>query len=30
MAEYKNVEKPFLNKLRKIGWDVIDLGSYAI
>ena len=26
MAEYINVEKPFLDKLRKLGWQVIDQG----
>lgn len=26
MAEYINVEKPFLNKLRHLGWHVIDQG----
>ncbi|MEA3485853.1 MAG: HsdR family type I site-specific deoxyribonuclease [Candidatus Aerophobetes bacterium] len=26
MAEYKNVEKPFLEKLRLLGWQVIDQG----
>lgn len=26
MAEYINVEKPFLDKLRQIGWQVIDQG----
>lgn len=26
MAEYINVEKPFLNKLRQLGWQVIDQG----
>ena len=26
MAEYINVEKPFLDKLRLLGWDVIDQG----
>ncbi len=30
MAEYKNVEKPFLEKLKEIGWDVIDFGCYGI
>lgn len=30
MAEYKNVEKPFLEKLREIGWDVIDHGAFGI
>ena len=24
MSEYTNVERPFLDKLRQIGWDVID------
>ena len=26
MAEYINVEKPFLEKLRRLGWQVIDQG----
>ncbi|MBL8008943.1 MAG: hypothetical protein JNJ56_15605, partial [Ignavibacteria bacterium] len=26
MAEYINVEKPFLDKLRHLGWQVIDQG----
>lgn len=26
MAEYKNVEKPFLNKLKELGWDIIEHG----
>jgi type I restriction enzyme, R subunit len=26
MAEYANVEKPFLDKLRQLGWQVIDQG----
>jgi len=26
MAEYINVEKPFLDKLRLLGWQVIDQG----
>ena len=26
MAEYKNIEKPFLEKLRLLGWQVIDQG----
>jgi type I restriction enzyme R subunit len=26
MSEYTNVERPFLDKLRQIGWDVIDQG----
>ena len=26
MAEYKNVEKPFLDKLRQLNWQVIDQG----
>ncbi len=30
MAEYINVEKPFLEKLREIGWDVIDHGAFGI
>ena len=30
MAEYTNVEKPFLEKLKQIGWDVIDQGSFGI
>ncbi len=27
MSEYTNVEHPFLEKLRKIDWQVIDKGS---
>lgn len=27
MAEYINVEKPFLEKLRQIGWTIIDKGE---
>ena len=30
MAEYKNVEKPFLEKLRQLKWEVIDQGSFGI
>ena len=30
MAEYINVEKPFLDKLRQIGWEVYDNGSGGI
>jgi hypothetical protein len=30
MAEYTNVEKPFLNKLREIDWDVIDHGAIEL
>ncbi|MBI9041960.1 HsdR family type I site-specific deoxyribonuclease [Lutibacter sp.] len=30
MAEYKNVEKPFLEKLKQLGWQVIDQGSFGI
>ena len=30
MAEYKNVEKPFLDKLRQLNWEVIDQGSFGI
>lgn len=26
MAEYVNIEKPFLDKLRQLGWQVIDQG----
>lgn len=26
MAEYQNVERPFLEKLRQLGWQVIDQG----
>ena len=26
MAEYTNVERPFLDKLRQCGWHVIDQG----
>ncbi|MBN1117400.1 MAG: hypothetical protein JXA77_09365 [Bacteroidales bacterium] len=28
MAEYINVEKPFLDKLRQLGWQVIDQGIW--
>ncbi len=24
MSEYTNVERPFLDKLRQVGWEVID------
>ncbi len=27
MSEYSNVERPFLDKLRQLGWEVIDHGS---
>lgn len=27
MAEYINVEKPFLKKLKQLGWQVIDQGQ---
>ena len=27
MAEYTNVEKPFLEKLRQAHWQVIDQGQ---
>lgn len=30
MAEYNNVEKPFLEKLRELNWKVIDQGSFGI
>ncbi|PWK28221.1 type I restriction enzyme R subunit [Arcicella aurantiaca] len=30
MAEYKNVEKPFLTKLTALGWQVIDQGFGGI
>ena len=30
MSEYVNVEKPFLEKLRQIGWQVIDHGASGI
>lgn len=30
MAEYSNVEKPFLERLKSIGWRVIDQGSFGI
>lgn len=30
MAEYTNVEKPFLEKLTELGWEVIDQGSFGI
>jgi type I restriction enzyme R subunit len=30
MAEYKNVEKPFVEKLKQLNWDVIDQGSFGI
>ncbi len=30
MAEYKNVEKPFLDKLRELKWDIIDHGAFGI
>lgn len=30
MSEYTNVERPFLDKLREIGWKVIDKGNGGI
>lgn len=30
MAEYTNVEKPFLEKLKDLNWRVIDHGSFGI
>lgn len=30
MAEYKNVEQPFLQKLHQLGWDLIDHGCGQI
>src|SRR5512133_2328493 len=27
MSEYKNVERPFLDKLQHLGWEVIDQGT---
>ena len=30
MSEYANVEHPFLEKLREIGWKVIDKGNGGI
>ncbi|MGB1315212.1 MAG: type I restriction endonuclease subunit R [Chitinophagales bacterium] len=30
MAEYTNVEKPFLAQLKKQGWQVIDQGAFGI
>ncbi len=30
MAEYSNVEKPFLEKLKQLNWQVIDQGSFGI
>lgn len=30
MSEYLNVEKPFLEKLKDLGWKVIDHGPYGI
>ncbi|MBA3035100.1 MAG: type I restriction endonuclease subunit R, partial [Desulfobacterium sp.] len=27
MSEYTNVERPFLDKLRQVGWEVIDHGT---
>lgn len=30
MSEYKNVEKPFLNSLESLGWQIIDQGCYTI
>jgi len=30
MSEYTNVEKPFLEKLKSLGWEVIDHGAHGI
>lgn len=30
MSEYLYVEKPFLDQLRALGWEVIDHGPHAI
>jgi type I restriction enzyme R subunit len=30
MSEYKNVEKPFLEKLKNLNWRIIDQGDYGI
>ena len=30
MSEYLNVEKPFLERLRRVGWEVIDHGASGI
>ena len=30
MSEYVNVEKPFLEKLKSLGWKVIDHGPGGI
>ena len=30
MSEYLNVEKPFLERLRQVGWEVIDHGASGI
>jgi len=30
MAEYRNVEKPFLEKLKELDWKVVDQGSFGI
>ena len=30
MSEYTNVEKPFLEKLKRLGWEVIDHGAHGI
>lgn len=30
MSEYKNVEKPFINSLRSLGWQIIDQGCNTI
>lgn len=27
MSEYSNVEKPFLDKLSELGWEVINQGQ---
>lgn len=29
MAEYVNIEKPFLDKLHQPGWEVIGLSSFS-
>jgi type I restriction enzyme R subunit len=30
MSEYSEVEKPFLNQLKSLGWTVIDQGCQMI
>jgi hypothetical protein len=30
MSEYLFIEKPFLDHLRALGWEVIDQGAHAI